>query len=261
MSCNCNRRELTREEISEIFGIEWVSKDYGIYRVRSRLKEAEILEYKVTETTPEFRKRLNELKREAYVRIKLGNLLRRLFYRPCHKEEEPRILFRLAPAYFTNVKFHWGGLWFEGDIVTKFENQSEEGKEGIAWVRRREACPEEPDAYEWSVVEDSADLFADWLNKFWEDSTNTYLSSLRQALQEKLDPNNYITIRGHWQTSAFSMDTFMTMWNIFTSGTIVTRHGFDVTVSYNFNGEQTKMFHSDLRVRLPIRGEIQWWSL
>jgi len=251
--------ELTREEISEIFGVEWVTRDYGVVRVKPEIKEAEILEYKMIETTPDVRMLFNELKRTAIVRAKFG-LLRRLLYKPCYKEQPPKILFKLSPVYFENVKFHWAGLWFEGEIVTRFNNESEEGKEGIAWVRRRQLCPEDPEAYEWETVEGSASLFGDWLNKFWEDSTGTFISELWQKLEEKVDPRNYVNVKGYWKTAPLSLDTFMTMWNIFTSGTIVTRHGFDVTVTYDFNGTHVKKYHVNLRVRLPIRGDVSWFN-
>jgi len=122
-------------------------------------------------------------------------------------------------------------------------------------------CPEDPEVYEWETVEGSASLSAGWLNQFWEDTTNTFISRLGQELKDRLDPRNYADVKGYWKTEPLSFDTFMTMWNIITTGTIVTRHGFDVTVSYNFNGEQTKTFHVDTRVRLPIRGDVSWFNL
>jgi len=261
MSECCGKRELTREEISEIFGVEWVTRDYGVYRVKPRIREPEILEYRVHETTPEYRELLNEMKRTAYVRVKFGGLLRRLLYKQCYKEEPPRILFRLSPLYFESVKFHWGGLWFEGEIATKFENNSEEGKEGVAWVRRRQTCPENPEEYEWNEVEGSASLLGNWLNGFWEDTQNIFISKLTQKTERKVDINDYISVTGHWKTDPFSMDTFMTLWNIFTTGTIVTRHGFDATVIYNFNGQHVRTFRVDLRVRLPIKGDVGWLNL
>jgi len=257
MKCCNKRKELTHEEISEIFGVEWIDRDHGIYRVKPIIDRPEILDYRVYETTTPIRSLINDLKRTAVVRTKFFRLL----YRPCQKEQEPRILFKLSPLYFENVKFHWAGLWFEGDIATRFENNSEEGKQGITWVRRKQMCPEDPEAYEWETVEGSASLFGNWLNQFWEDSTNTFISRLTQELRDRLDPRNYIDIKGYWKTNPLSLDTFMTMWSIFTTGTIVTRHGFDVTVSYNFNGEQTKTFHTDIRVRLPIRGDVSWFNL
>jgi len=255
-------KELTREEISEIFGVEWIDRDYGIRRVKPPIDKPEILDYRVYETTTPIRSLINDLKRTAIVRVKLfrRRRRRRVSYKPCYKEQEPRILFRLSPLHFENVKFHWAGLWFEGEIATRFENESEEGKEGVAYVRGDQPCPEELEAYEWKTVEGSASLLADWLNQFWEDSTNTFISRLRQELRERLDPRNYIDVKGYWKTEPLSLDTFMTMWNIITTGTIVTRHGFDVTVTYNFNGEQTKTFHVDTRVRLPVRGDVSWFN-
>ena len=257
MKCCNKRKELTREEISEIFGVEWIDRDHGIYRVKPIIDRPEILEYRVYETTTPVRSLINDLKRTAVVRAKFFRFL----YRPCQKEQEPRILFKLSPLYFENVKFHWAGLWFEGDIATRFENNSEEGKQGITWVRRRQMCPEDPEVYEWETVEGSASLSAGWLNQFWEDSSNTFISRLTQELRDRLDPRNYIDVKGYWKTEPLSLDTFMTMWNIITTGTIVTRHGFDVTVTYNFNGEQTKTFHVDTRVRLPVKGDVSWFNL
>ena len=240
--------------------IEWIDSNHGIVRVKPSIREAEILEYKVVETTPPFRVLVNEVKRTAISKIKFGGLLRRLFYKQCYKEKEPNILFRLSPLYFENVKFHWSGLWFEGDIATKFENKSEEGEVGITWVRRREACPEDPEAYSWESIDGSADLLGNWLNKFWEDTTDTFIAELTQRLQSVVNPNNYVSVKGYWKTDPLSVDTFMTMWNIFTTGTIVTRHGFNVTVTYNFNGQHVKTFYVDLRVRLPIKGSVNWFN-
>jgi len=256
MKCRNKRKELTNGEISEIFGVEWIDKDHGVYRVKSPIDRPEILDHRVYETTAPVRGLINDLKRTIAVRAKFFRLL----YKPCYQEQEPKILFRLSPLHFENVKFHWAGLWFEGDITTRFENYSEEGKQGVAYVRRRQPCPEDPKSYEWETIEDSASLLGNWLNQFWEDTNNLFISQLTQSLDKRLTPGNHVDVKGYWKTNPLSLDTFMTMWSIFTTGTIVTRHGFDVTVRYNFNGEQTKTFHVDLRVRLPVKGDINWFN-
>jgi hypothetical protein len=260
--CNKPKPEVIRKaiEMAENYAaaeVEWIDERRGVVRVKPEIREAEILDYKVIETTSPYRQLLNDFKRTAVVRAKFG-LLRRLLYKACYKEVPPKILFTVSPLYFENVKFHWSGLWFEGDIATKFQNNSEEGKQGVVWVRRRYPCPEDPEEYDWENVEGSASLLGNWLNKFWEDSTGTFISELWQELKERVDPRNYVTVSGHWKTDPLSLETFQTMWSIFTTGTIVTRHGFDVTVTYNFNGTQTKTYHVDLRVRLPIKGDISW---
>jgi len=306
-------KNLSREEITEIFGIdEWISEGHGIKKVKPKIKEAEILEYRVYETTPIYQHILNKLNVSTYQRYRIQDTLNTLAlvsigtralglgslvtmteierrklaligagtlgllilaraggappapapvkYKTCKKEKPPKILFKLAPAYIENVKFHWGGLWFEGDIDVKFDNDSEEGQIGTKQVPEDQPCPEEEEAYHWEVIEGSADLLANWLNEFWEDETNTFISRLTQKLKNAVKPNISVDVKGHWQTDKFSWDTFMTMWNIFTSGTIVTRHGFDVTVTYDFNGEKVKTYHVDLRVRLPIKGDVEWFA-
>lgn len=234
--------------------IEWIDKDHGIIRVRSEMREVEILEYRVRDTTPLLMDVANLVRKKVNEKLTYAKLFRRL----CKKEVAPKINFTLSPLYFEEVKFHWGGLWFEGDIATRLDNKSEEGKIGITYVRRFRSCPEDLNAYKWQTVSGSADLTSSWLNKFWEDSQNIFISQLRQKANVKV--GEFVEVKGHWKTDPLSVETFRTLLSIFTTGTIVTKHGFDVEYTYNFNGEHKEMRHVDLRVRLPIRGDIEWWN-
>jgi len=285
------------EEIKE--KIEWIDKDHGIVRVKPKIKEAEILEYSVREVSPPVRvkvstplaiggagaiglgyKALQERRRLLGIGLVCAGGLLLLAsaggeepekpeqepseepqYKICKKYRKPKILFRLAPAWFENVKFHWGGLWFEGEIVNKFDNQSQEGEEGTVKVPKDEPCPENEAVYEWRPLKGTADLLGSWLHKFWEDENNIFIAQLTQKLKEKVKPFKIVELKGYWKTEAFSLETFQTLFSIFTSGTIVTRNGFDVKLVYEFRGqlyEQT--YHVDTRVRLPVKGDVEWWN-
>jgi len=241
------------EELEEMFGIKIIS-GYGVKVVPQVLKEPKILEYNVVETTTPVKELVNSTKATILGRLKFFEL----FKKTCYKYKPPVIDFEIVPVKVKNVEFHWGGLYFKGDIVVKFYNKSKEGKEGVAKVWRWESCPSSEEAYDWKVVPGSADLLGSWGHKFWEDTNDIFIDSVDANTGDYVKKNNYVCVTAKWQTQNLG-DTALTLWNILTSGKIVTRNGFDVTVSYDFNGTQQKTYHVDVKAVLPVEGNVKWF--
>ena len=196
----------------------------------------------------------------------IRSIIRRLIWlllpkKECKMTVPPNIIYSLAPLKVTNVAFHWGGLYFTGDIVNKLQNNSQPGKIGICEVLFTESCPQDPGEYSWKEDEDSANITGNWVQNAWEDSTGVqFIRNLNQELQQYLTPNNWVTITGKWKTDSL-VDTWEQFLNILLTGTITTTHGFDVTIKYKFDGKMyTSQKHINIRVRLPVVGNINWFS-
>jgi len=185
-----------------------------------------------------------------------------IFRKKCIMYKDPQILFNLYPVELTNVKFHVSSLKFEGNVVNRFENKSEEGEIGVLKIFRLRQCPTDPSYYKWTTVEDSADLLGYWYHSAYEEDTNTpVIRNLRQELENKVKPNVSVTMIGHFETGGLSWDTFWNILRYITSGTLKLYNGFDVTINYYWKGAwQTEKKRVNVAVTLPVEGgvDIDW---
>ncbi len=240
------------------FGAVEVGEGYGYIPVREpKIKEPQIVEVTVTGA-----KEYIVYPMVGPIRAILRFLLELLSpKKQCTMTKAPRIIYELCPLQVQNVEFHWGGLYFTGDITNKFTNNSKPGEVGTCEVPANEQCPNDPNAYNWQEDPNSARLIGRWLQNAWEESTGVqFVKNLEQKLEHYIDPGFHVTLTGKWKTDSL-MDTWQQFLNILMTGTITTNHGFDVTIKYNFRGNtHVIQRHVRMRVRLPVVGNVNWFS-
>jgi len=254
--------EIIRQKLREL-GATNPEGTSGIIPVSPpKILEPQILEYKVRDTTPigikvrrtvvdpRMRKMAIMLETKFY---RTQGLLRKL----CTMYKDPTIDFELVPVKVRNITFHAFSLKLTGDVVLRFTNKSKEGEEGTLYTWRWRSCPTDPDAYNWKVVEGSADLTPSWNHDFVEDSTGALLSRLNMKLS-KVSKGHYVEPTGYWETKGLG-DLVWSILSILITGKVATRNGFDVTINYYWLGKtQTINRHIDAKVVLPVEGNIGW---
>ena len=244
------------EELGAVFETE----ASGYIPVKTPLRVPKILAYNVRETTGVIRKLKQDVIRNYVHRnivtfntVGIQGILRKV----CTMYKDPEIRFRLVPIKVRNVTFHLFSGRITGEIVNKFENNSKEGQEGYYITWRWRTCPTDPDVYSWRNVPGSADLKPNWLHDAIEETTNRLISRVRQAAG-KVVKNDYIEIKSSFETTGL-LDVIWTLLQIFTSGRVTTRDGYDVTVTYEWKGQiQQRSYHVDARVVLPVEGNVNW---
>jgi hypothetical protein len=185
-----------------------------------------------------------------------------LFRVVCKKYIDPQIAYEVVPVKARNVIFHVWGLYFEGDLVTRLTNKSEEGKEGTCVVRRLHytlrGCPAEEDKYSWKNVAGSADLFnnvADHTLSHVE--TNAHLARVRETW-DKVAKGQAVDVTARFKTGGLGSGVFWNIIQYVLTGTINLRNGFDVTVHYNWRGETKKdRRHINVTASVPVEGSVQ----
>jgi hypothetical protein len=184
-----------------------------------------------------------------------------LFRVTCKKYVDPKIAYEVIPVKAKNVVFHVLGFYFEGDLVTRLTNKSEEGKEGTCVVRRLyytlHGCPVEEGKYSWKDVAGSADLFNNVADHaFSHVETNTHLAKVRETW-DKVAKGQAVDVTAHFKTGGIGSGAFWNIIQYITTGTINLRNGFDVTVHYNWRGEtKEEKRRVDVRATVPVEGPI-----
>jgi len=254
--------ELRREKLKEL-GATNPEGTSGIIPVNPPATyEPEVLEYRAVDTTPlrvKMRmKYIDPLIRRAMIAAEKGLIRTQWILRKtCTMYKDPVINFELIPIKVKNITCHVFSLKLSGDVVLRFTNKSKEGEEGTTVTWRWRACPTDPDAYSWHVVEGSADLAPSWSHSFVEDSTSTVLGRISKAL-DKVYRGSSVEVTGYWETGSLG-DLLWNIVSILISGKITTRNGFDVTLKYYWLGKtQTISRHIDAKVVLPVEGNIRW---
>jgi len=218
----------------------------------------EILEYEMTDTTPIVRNFRQKVVRsyvhrniETFRTLRLRGILKKV----CVTYKDPIINFDLVPVKTRNVVFHMFSFRITGDIVNSLHNKSKEGEEGKHVTWRWKSCPTDPDVYDWEKVKGSADIISNWLHNFTEDSTGTYLDEVRQSVSKK-PPGAEVEVSASWEKGGLGPVIF-TLLNIFLTGRVVLRNGYDVSVKYTWKDQtQTVNRHIDAKVALPVEGSV-----
>lgn len=182
--------------------------------------------------------------------------LRAFFEKPCVRYRDPIIDYTVSPIKIKNVKYHVFSCYFEGDIVNKISNSGKEGQRGTTKVWRWEDCPVSDDSYAWEIVAKSADLISNWTHELKEKTTGKRLGNVSQSAS--VLKGKTVSKTSHWKSGNL-LDFIIQILNILITGGVTTRNGYDVTVSYEWKGTQTKSKHIDKTVWLPIEGNIVWW--
>jgi hypothetical protein len=183
-----------------------------------------------------------------------------IFRVTCKKYIDPKIAFEIFPIRARNVTFRVSCLCIEGDLDIGLRNTGEDGKEGRKTISRRqymrEGCPEDPNEYSWRVVEGSATLKDNSaIHDFWEDETGAYLSRLSHRLPD-VAVGQRVQVTGRFRTQSLR-ELFETVLQIFRTGTVTLRNGFDVTVHYDWLGERREVKRRvNVRVIVPVEGSV-----
>jgi hypothetical protein len=178
----------------------------------------------------------------------------------CKKYIDPKILFDILPVRARNLTFRLSCLCIEGDLDVELRNTGEDGKEGRKTIRRRQymlyGCPEDPNEYNWRVVKGSATLKDNSAtHDFWENQTGAYLSRLNHRPPE-VAVGQSVRVTGRFRTQGLG-ELFWTLLQIFRTGTVTLRNGFDVTVHYDWRGERRQVKRTiNVRVTVPVEGSI-----
>jgi len=254
------REEEIREKLRAL-GATNVEGTEGIIPVSPpTVTKPEIIEYREFDTTPiarRFRLAASRFTRKIRIAremklVRTQGILRKL----CVMYRDPRIAFDIIPVKVRNIKFHAFSLKIDGEVVCSLRNNSEEGEEGRTVVWRWRSCPTDPNAYDWIKVAGSADITPSWMHDFIEDQTGALLGRLDKSLGT-VQKNKKVEVTGYW--SAGLGQLVWTILQIFRTGTVTTRNGFDVTIKYTWLDEtQTINRHIDEKVVLPVEGNISW---
>ena len=183
-----------------------------------------------------------------------------IFRVTCKKYIDPRIAFDILPVRARNVAFRISCLCVEGDLDVDLRNTGEDGKEGRKTISRLQyilhGCPTDPNEYSWRVVEGSATLKDNSaVQDFWENQTGAYLSRLNHRPPD-VAVGRSVRVTGRFRTGGLG-DLFWTLLQIFLTGTVTLRNGFDVTVHYDWLGERKEVKRRvDVRVTVPVEGSI-----
>ena len=123
---------------------------------------------------------------------------------------------------------------------------------------RWQSCPTDENAYEWEIVKGSADLTPSWSHDFIEDSTSVRFGRISSS-PSKVETRSSASVSGSWNTGNI-FDYFWNLVQILLSGSVTTRNGFDVTVSYSWLGSTvSETRHIDTKVVIPVeRVEYVW---
>jgi len=197
---------------------------------------------------------LSQVLDRAMIARDLG--LRALLEKPCVKYIDPIIDYTVSPIKIKNVKYHVFSCYLEGDIVNKISNRGKEGQKGTTKVWRWEDCPITDDSYAWEMIAKSADLISNWTHELKEKTTNARLGRLSQNASVSRGMN--VSKTSHWKSGSL-WDFIVQVLNILITGGVTTRNGYDITVTYEWKGTQTKSKHIDKTVWLPIVGDIVWY--
>lgn len=253
-------REQKARKILRQFKATNLEGNTGVIRVdRHPMQVARVLEETESEGKPPLisgmRPRIltQTLDRVAIARD-LG--LRAFLEKACIKYRDPTIDYTVSPVKIKNVKYHVFSCYFEGDIINKITNRGTEGQKGTTKAWRWEDCPISDNDYEWKWVSGSADLVSSWTHEFKEKTTNQRLGRISQSASVLKGKN--ISKTSHWKSGSL-WDFIIQLLNILITGGVTTRNGYDVTVTYDWKGSQTKSKHIDKTVWLPIEGNIVWW--
>jgi hypothetical protein len=183
-----------------------------------------------------------------------------IFRVTCKKYIDPKILFDILPVRARNVTFRVSCLCIEGDLDVELRNTGEDGKEGRKTISRLQymlhGCPEDPNEYKWRTVEGSATLKDNSATQdFWEDRTGAYLSRLSHRPPD-VAVGQRVRVTGRFRTQSLG-DLFWTLIQIFRTGTVTLRNGFDVTVHYDWLGERRQVTRRvNVRATVPVEGSI-----
>jgi hypothetical protein len=183
-----------------------------------------------------------------------------IFRVTCKKYIDPKILFDILPVRARNVTFRMSCLCIEGDLAIELRNTGEDGKEGRKTISRLQymlkGCPDDPNEYRWRTVEGSATLKNNSAtHDFWENQTGVYLSRLSHRPPD-VKVGQSVQVTGRFRTRGLG-DLFWTLLQIFTTGTVTLRNGFDVTVHYDWRGERREVKRTiNVRVTVPVEGSI-----
>ena len=248
MLYNTTKRDEIEEKIRQLGGIR-VTSDYGYIPVKRKGK-FKILKYDEYRCryclSTRITKTLAEIKHVFTLSIFLG-----LLRKPCVLYHDPKIDYKIYPVKISVVRCHLFSLKMDGDVVVKFENKSVEGEKGETVVWRWQSCPTDESRYKWEKVEGSADLIPSWSHSMVEDSTGVLLGQMSKST-DKVKKNSSTSVSVEWSTGTI-WDYFWNLLQLFVSGSVTTRNGFDVTASYEWLGSiVTDSRHIDVVAVLPV---------
>jgi len=248
-----------REQILKMAGItESQLQRAGSITVPTKFPpaKAQTLSEREFDTTPAWMnarpKILSQGIQRARVSMNLG--LRAFFEKPCIKLIDPKIDYSISPVHVIDVKYYFFYGYIDGFIENKISNRGTEGRRGTKTIFRWEDCPTSNDEYEWEVIKGSADLAAQWAHELKEKTTDTLLGNFSQSADPVIGQT--ISRSSYWKTGDL-WDLIVQVFNILLTGTVTTTNGYDVTVSYDWNGTtQTRTKHIDKSVRIPVKGDL-----
>lgn len=236
-----------------------VGRDGMLYTGTGNL---EVVSVKVTDTTPPPLQLLNAIKPKAALEAvrPAASFPPCIFgFEPwCPKARwitrylDPTLIFDVTPLEIKNVHFYLWGLRLEGDISTKFTNDSFEGKvyeeNDQTGERRNER-----------TVSGSADLGGNLLSALKARDLNEVLATVRNAVTAAA--RQWVpSLEAHW-TKSGGLSTLKSLVELLLKGRLYTDGGIDATVNYNWQGPKTISKHIDLVLWLPVKGGVSYhWS-
>lgn len=192
--------------------------------------------------------------------IKRNGVVRSFFEKPCVRYRDPIIDYAIVPVSFHNFTYHTLSNYFEGDILERITNKGTEGQEGVAKVWRWEDCPVPDEDYEWGWVEGSADLVVNWIHVFKEKTMGLKLGNVSSVVS--VADGEYGMKTSHWMgripTGPTAIPPLRQLMELFQTERVTILSSYDVTVSHEWKGTQTKTKHIDMEVSVPIFGTINW---
>jgi len=213
----------------------------GVIRVERVSLEPEVISKRVVDTTPLLEK--FRLFKPEFVIIPCLNFGVRLRCRRITRYIPPIIDFDMTPLKITNLKFHVWGLWLEGEVVSRFDNRSEEGQK----------CVDE----ECEPVSGSADLLGEFYHLMKSLDLDKVLDEMRDTIRRTF-PKTWIDIETRFEVRGWG-EVIWDLINLLVTGKIRTYDGIDVTVKYIWRDEtRTVKKHFDIEVWLPVEGDISW---
>ena len=167
---------------------------------------------------------------------------------------DPHVLFKLSPLKVINAQAHFlTGEW-EGDVVHRFENQSDEAQTGAE--KNAKTQEQRPSAQGLTPVPGSADLDGGFTSTLVHDLNPSQAFAVIQQTIQKVAPNNFLDMTGHFSASG-PVSFLKELVEYWKAGTLYTSNGIDTRLRYVLpDGEHYVDKHLDLKLSLPVEGGV-----
>lgn len=167
---------------------------------------------------------------------------------------DPHVFFKLSPLKLMNVQAHvLTGEW-EGDVVHRFENQSEEAQTGSE--KNAKTQQQRTSSQGLIPVPGSADLDGGFMSTLIHDANPSQAFAIVQQAITKVAPTNFLDMTGHFSASG-PVSFLKELVEYWKAGTLYTSSGIDTRLRYVLpDGEYFIDRHLDLKLSLPVEGGV-----